>query len=47
MLQGYGVQVPSWALQYVETAPNQWHLLKMQMFQCRTLLEDFIACEQV
>ena len=47
MLKGYGVQVPSWVQNHVATAPNQWHLLKMHMFQCRTLLEDFIAREQV
>jgi len=47
MLKGYGVQVPSWVQTHVATAPNQWHLLKMHMFQCRTLLEDFIAREQM
>ena len=47
MLHGYGVQVPSWVLEHVSSAPHQWHLLKMHMFQCRTLLEDFIAREQV
>ena len=47
MLKGYGVQVPSWVQKHVSTAPNQWHQLKMHMFQCRTLLEDFIAREQV
>ena len=47
MLKGYGVQVPSWVEKHVSTAPNQWHQLKMHMFQCRTLLEDFIAREQV
>jgi hypothetical protein len=46
MLQEYGVQVPSWVKEHIESAPQQWHLLKMHMFQCRSLLEDFIAREQ-